>query len=499
MPQGLLLLSAQGMCIYSWHRRQLSFAAEFQETAAGLAGFRSYLTEHRAVPFRLLVDLPDESFRLETIPPARGADRRAIIGRRLAQATGATPYTCVVSLGKQDGGRKNEVLILAALTRPAHLSPWLDLCCDAGALIQQIVTPPFLLSHLTKTLRLQHGRHLLFTLGAGGLRQTCFEEGQLQFSRLVARPQSPGDTAKTYLEEARKVRHYLNGGGLLKSSAEATFHALLAPQEIPAFDAHCMAEGEALMHGVDLSQVETHHGISNGHASDSHCDALLLHLMAKGVSTAQFAAEQVLRPYRLWQWRRRLAIAGITLFGSCFTAAAAYAVHAQGFATEALIQERQNQASRQRYQALLQTLPPMPARPAEMHGLNAGIRALQMESSFPEATYPLLSRALDEVPAVELDRIEWRLLTTTDPNRLRQERPGDHTLPHPYQALATLDLRVTATGEASAISVVETLAAALRRYPDTEVDVMPTPVADTVNQTTTTEERFSLRLVHSSR
>ncbi|HEX5392500.1 MAG TPA: hypothetical protein VFW68_04425 [Rhodocyclaceae bacterium] len=497
MLQGLLLLSSQGVRAYSWHKGQLTFEEEFTETASGLTSFQSYLNSHRAVPFRLLADLPDESFRLEAIPPTRGADRHAVIERRLAQMANTSPYTCAVSLGKQHDGRGNERLILAALTRSSHIAPWLDLCCEAGALIQQITSPPFLLSQLTQSLGLHHGRHLLFTLGFGGLRQTHFEDGQLQFSRLVAN--KPADTATTCIEEAHKVRHYLGDGGLLKPPAETQFHALLAPQEIPAFEARCLAENNLSMRIANLSQLEADHGISSGHPDNSHCDPLLLHLMAKGLSPAQFAPAPVLSPYRLRQWRHKLTIAAMVSVGSCLIAAVAYGFHALMLSTETEALLVKNQEARQQYQALLQTLPPMPAQAAEIRDLNASLLALQRESYFPEVTYRLLSHALDQVPEIEVDRIEWRLVTTSDHSPPRQAGNGGNSPVQPSRmvAVATLDLRVAEIGtERMQTSSVETLAAALRRYPDTEVEVIPVSAPSTTSPSPAPEERFSLRLLH---
>jgi hypothetical protein len=490
--QGLLNLSSQGMLAYSLRKGAITLDEHFIETDSGRDAFRSYLREHRSIPFRLLVDLPDEGFREEAIPPSRGADRRTIIERRLAQSAGATPYAAAVSLGKQHSGRRNEVLMLATLTRPGHLAPWLDVCVDAGTLLQQITSPPFLLGPLLKSLRLHQGRHLLFTLGSGGLRQTYFDAGQLQFSRLTA-SLSPGEAAAICFDEAYKVRHYLSSG--TRPAAEAQFHVLIPNQDIPAFEARRMAGGDVPINIVDLSRLEIEHGVLSSHPNDSTCDVLLLHLMAKGLSPAQFAPVQLLAPYRLWQWRRQLKRFGSAVFGCCLASALAYGLLGWDATEEAQAQEYRNQEAQRRYQALLQTLPSLPVPIDEVRAVSAGMRALQATSRVPEASFRLLSHALDEVPEVELDRIEWRTVTSPEGGKQgAQKRPPRTT------TVTTIDAHVpgTASERIDAISAAENLAARLRTMPDTKVEVVPAPSSDGAPPSNVTDDRVSLRLIQGS-
>lgn len=492
--QGLLHLSSQGMRAYSWRKGALTFDGAFAETTSGIESFRTHLNERRSIPFRLLIDLPDEGFRLETIPPARGADRHAIIRRRTAQMENATPYIATVSLGKQNSGRGNETLMLATFTRPAHISPWLDACNDVGALLQQITSPPFLLSQLLKSLGLHQGRHLLFTLGSGGLRQTYFDAGQLQFSRLTATCLSPGDAAVICFNEAHKLRHYLGGG--LRPAAEAQFHALLPHQDIPAFEAHRMADSEVLIHVIDLSRVETELCLPPCQPDDFERDARLLHAMAKGESTAQFAPVQILKPYRLWQWRRWLRLFSWAAFGSGLLSATAYGLLAWSATVETQAQELRNQASRLQYQALLQTLPPMPAAASEVRSLSASMRALHAATRFPEATYRQLSYALDQTPEVELDRIEWRLITSADRGQPDQDEHENHRPARRALTTAIANIDLHTTGGTDAVAVEEGLAAKLRSAPKIKVEVIPQSALNGENPTASAQDRFSLRLTH---
>jgi hypothetical protein len=60
------------------------------------------------------------------IPFLRGADRQALITRKIGQHFLGTSLAAAISLGYEKTQRKNEKLLLSALTNPAHFAPWLQ-------------------------------------------------------------------------------------------------------------------------------------------------------------------------------------------------------------------------------------------------------------------------------------------------------------------------------------------------------------------------------------
>ena len=46
--------------------------------------------------------------------------------RRLAQSWRDTPFRCAHIQGREEGGRRDDIVLLSALTNPATLAPWLD-------------------------------------------------------------------------------------------------------------------------------------------------------------------------------------------------------------------------------------------------------------------------------------------------------------------------------------------------------------------------------------
>ena len=58
---------------------------KFSADEAGLNAFREYLRSAQGALFAVLADLAGEDFHEEQIPYLRGADREALLARRLAQ------------------------------------------------------------------------------------------------------------------------------------------------------------------------------------------------------------------------------------------------------------------------------------------------------------------------------------------------------------------------------------------------------------------------------
>ena len=84
-PDRLLYLSAHQMTAYRWHSGMLTNEGTFAATDTGYGDFAAYLDQHRKSIFSILVNVSEEGFQIETIPFLQGANRRAIISRKLGQ------------------------------------------------------------------------------------------------------------------------------------------------------------------------------------------------------------------------------------------------------------------------------------------------------------------------------------------------------------------------------------------------------------------------------
>jgi hypothetical protein len=119
------------------------------------------------------------------IPFLRGDDRETVIARKLGQHFFSATLTASLSLGYEKSRRKDERILLAALTNNEFFAPWLAALasCRGGArrrLLAALAGPSLL-----RKLGVADERCLLLTIQDQSIRQSYLEKGELHFSRLT--------------------------------------------------------------------------------------------------------------------------------------------------------------------------------------------------------------------------------------------------------------------------------------------------------------------------
>jgi hypothetical protein len=120
--------------------------------------FTEYLTRHRGSDFSLLANVAEEGHVQETdsLPARRrpqGADHsqdRPALSRH--------PLAAAISLGYEKRKRKNEKVLLSALTNPAHFEPWLQAWRTAEVPLAGIYTVAQLGGQLLRKIGQNAGR-----------------------------------------------------------------------------------------------------------------------------------------------------------------------------------------------------------------------------------------------------------------------------------------------------------------------------------------------------
>lgn len=410
MPCRLLHLTVAGLVAHRWRNGRLTEESRFDTTPAGLAAFAAYLRDHADGCYRLLADLAGETLCHETIPLLRGRDRQAMIRRRLDQAFPATSLVATRSLGRTRRERREERLLLAALTDPATVAPWLAAIADAEVVFAGVFSPPHLATVLLPQLALARGVCLLLSVHGAGLRQTVFEDGEPRLTRLTPLDDPcPAEIAAAAVTESVRLRQYLAGQRRLLPGTALPVR-LLAPAAWHDELARAAADSDGLAFGiVDLADRS---GVPP--PPDGRADALFLDLLATSPPALQFAGPSTLRRFRQREQAltlRRLA-AGALLSGIVFAAAGEADTGRLGREIAGIATERGAIAARL---ADLRTaaVPPGAAgsRPAdeELPRIAAHYRQLLRREGGPAGFYRAVGRGLDTAPALALTALDWRI------------------------------------------------------------------------------------------
>ena len=233
------------MSAYAWQQGNLRAEGVFDYNEEGQQSFAEYLGEHRGSQFSLLANVAEEGHALETIPFLQGADRRTLITRKIGQNFLGTPLATSVSLGYEKNQRKNEKLLLSALTNPAHFEPWLRRLSDAEVPLAGIYTVAQLGGQLLKKLGQENSRCLLLTLQDHSIRETYLVDGHAHFSRMAPLSDSSiAGIASAFAAEAGKLHQYQIGQRLIGRDESLPAFIVAHPLTIPAIEKACPAHNQ---------------------------------------------------------------------------------------------------------------------------------------------------------------------------------------------------------------------------------------------------------------
>ncbi|MBK5913495.1 hypothetical protein [Rhodocyclus purpureus] len=403
----LLHLDSARLSLWRWQRAALREEGSFAVDAAGVAGFAAYLAQHPEASFALLVNVAEEAWQRETIPFLRGADRVTVIRRKLRQQFGDAALTSFLSLGHARGQRREERLLLAALTHPEGLAPWLTVVRQAGVALSGVYAQALLGGTLLRRLRLAGESCLLLSVHAGSVRQSYFDQGGLRFSRLSSLADgSRAGLASALAHEARQVQQYLRGQRLVAAEQPLTVRLLAHADSRQAIAACCVDDELLRFSFIDIEDAARRCGLKTP-PGDDRCDALFLHLLATDPPPVQFADETLRQPYRLRRIRQGIVAVGAATLALCLLLAGQ-----QWFASEALLRQEaalatEAEAARQRYRSIVSAFPPLPADKETLLLFGRRHAELAAQGSAPQTLLFRLSRLLDAAPQIELEAIDW--------------------------------------------------------------------------------------------
>lgn len=467
--QRLLYLDAAGLAAYAWRAGQIEPLGHFPAGEAGLAQFQTFLTSQPAHSlYTLLADQVEEAFHHETLPCVRGADRAAMLARKRGQYLFGSPYATELSLGREAGGRRDERFLFVGLTRPATLEPWLEALSQAEAPLTGIHTLPLLADAMPSPFG-QRGEaaRLIMVLTPAGIRQIFLEKGRLRFSRLSTRlDDSLEALAATLAEEASRTQAYLTSQRLIPRNEALAVTVLATPADAQVLAPRLQAPSQTHFEFADLAALGQGIGLASP-CQGSDALPVFLHWMARAPRRVQLAPPAPRRFYRLHQARLAAIGFGTAVFLGCLVVAAKLWVDNRQLQQQIDQISLQTRADRGRFEALIATLPPLPAPLERLQDVMARIDRQAQAPADLRPALASLATALDEHPDLKLEALSWHALPpgAGEPPDRRVEVEARLRFPPGRQE----DRR-------SLVSQSEALAAQLRRPPALTVQVTRMPI-----------------------
>jgi len=165
--------------------KSLIGTSSFEPTETGLNNFRNYLLQTPSIPGKFLVDVIEEDFRNENIPHVGSKDRGAVVGRLVDRYYRSSKnYSYSEIIGREKDGRKDDIVLLGAMTNPQLIQPWISIIDECEVPLSGIWTLPIISKQILKTLKANEGVVLLVSQQVNSnVRQTLFRNGKLISSR----------------------------------------------------------------------------------------------------------------------------------------------------------------------------------------------------------------------------------------------------------------------------------------------------------------------------
>ena len=384
----------------------------FDAGEEGLAQFARYLERLPDDITYVIADMVGEEFREETIPHVFGRDRRALLRARAARVFPGARCFHSTRLGREPSGRRDDRVLLSALTRPEVLAPWLEPMARHEVPLAGIYSPAMLTRAMLKAIG-AGGEHVLVVslqLG-GGLRQTCFRRGRLHFSRLAAiSDPATGRYESQVLAEVERTRRYLSSLRTGADEERLEVHVLSHGRPLDALRRELRCDtGNDIRAGsnpVDLAMVARKLGMRRW-GGEATADRLFVHLLARRPPPNYYATPDQTRGFAMLRARVLLKatsaglVAGACLAGGVVALeGAAASGYARALALQAMVYEG-------RYSEARVTLPPAPAEPAELEQVVSAADALHDRRADPVDLLALISDALAGFPQVRIESLSW--------------------------------------------------------------------------------------------
>ncbi|TXH83435.1 hypothetical protein [Thauera aminoaromatica] len=411
-----LHLDSAGLRAARVHRGQVGLTDHIT-AADGPPALAAWLKGHPQARCTLLVDLPDETYQLDTLPVVGPRDRRQLIARRQAQLGLDTPYITHQPLGQsvdsRAGGPPQEKILFAALNRPAALQTWLTAFEQGPRALDGVHLASHLAAALAPQLPDLPPLALLVWASPAGLRVSCLDGGRLRFSRLTPASTFAGiGLWQTCHDEARRTHQYLVGQRAIDRTQTTPVYVLAHPQDHAALGSACPDSGELRFQAVDLPALARRCGLHSP-IEDSDSLPLLLHLASRSRHLPQLAPFVRGRPRHLSVPATAFGVLAASLLAVSLVITAHNLFETNQLRQQADSALTESLAEEARTRARQAATPRLPLPGDALQADFTPLASLHPFGSSLTAFLHRLADALETLPGVELTALEWSLAPDT--------------------------------------------------------------------------------------
>ena len=413
----LLYLSSEQLHAYQWRNGRLTGGVRFNNDRAGVDDFMDYIDHGNHAPVYLLADLIEEDFQRVHVPHVGGRAGAKLMQRRLLQQYRETPFRHHEVQGREALGRRDDIVLLSALTNPSSVQPWAEALEQLKIPLAGLYSTTLLSEALVRKLAMRDEHLLLVTQQSAGWRQSYFQNGQLKFSRLTPAIDRDGDAVNVGAETG-KTQQFLTSVRLM-ARGNVLETAVIAPAAtIPALEAQCEEGAETAFRFIPLEGVtdrlgiKTNTGPNNGDVADLAArltDPLMLAFLARTRPPSHYTLGPLQRYFKLWRARVNLYVFSGALAAGCAALAVLNLWQLDEARTDTARLAAEASLYDQRYSAVMAAMPPRVTTTANMRAAVNVERMLVTQGPGPQQLMGIVSAALEQSPQIRLLQLDWKV------------------------------------------------------------------------------------------
>nr|WP_202414482.1 hypothetical protein [Duganella flavida] len=407
-------MTSDQLCAYLWQGGRLTGGTRFANTRSGIDDFMDYVDSHnRTAPVYILADLIEEDFQRVTLPHVRGSAARQLLERRLLQQYRETPFRHHEVQGRESAGRRDDLVLLSALTNPSSVQPWVEALEQLQVPLAGVYSTTLLSEDLAHKLKLRDEHLLLVTQQSAGWRQSYFQNGMLKFSRLTPAIDRDGNPINIGVETG-KTQQFLTSQRLLGRGNVLQTVVIAPAADTEALDAQCNDGAETEFRFLTLESVASRAGLKTGDDKTEQqaahlAEPMMLAFLARRKPDTHYTLGDWQRYFKLWRARVNLYAfsAAVTIICAGITGYNLWEQYsadsdAARLATEAAQLEA-------RYRNVMAEMPPRVTSTANMRAAVSVERMLATQSATPLGMATVVSRALETSPQIRLLQLDWKV------------------------------------------------------------------------------------------
>lgn len=406
-----------------WRLGKMLSYQVYENNEQGHQDFKLFLEKNPNVAIYMLVDALEEDYRLETLPHTFGDARKQLIDRKLNQIYRGTEYRTAHFINREKDKRKDDRFLLAALNNPDFFKEWLIVIDAVQAPLVGVYLLPMVSQIIVRRNKIMSPHIILSERLNSGLRQSYLHNGRLRMSRLATvTPDMENRLGFFYLMETEKTRLYLMSQRFV--TRETPIQLVL-----PALDQDAaMSVGRNIEqeHGIsastiDLGKFAISHGV-DPRLLVINPELLHMQLLAKGHVPDNLAPASASKYHQVHFIRQSInGAAAVVMLGGL--SLAGYNLQEAAASKEKLSQATQSRQQQDiLYANAAKDFPDTPIPAADLKNISDLYEAIKANIKSPERMMQIISKSVDEVPEIQINRLRWAL--SSDINLKDDDKPG---------------------------------------------------------------------------